>query len=167
MRPSSRTSSSPPMMSLRSRSITSRSRSSSISCCTTKDPRRHRHDRETVLILGRFTPERKAVLDALREEFRRRDYLPILFDFDKPASKDLTGTVLTLAHMARFIIADLTDPSCSPYEVAKKSPTPSFPFSRSFSPETASSQCLRTCNGETLVPAHLPLSEPRATDCRD
>jgi Pentapeptide repeats (8 copies) len=43
---------------------------------------------KTVLILGRFTPERKAVLDALREELRRRDYLPILFDFDKPASRD-------------------------------------------------------------------------------
>jgi len=43
-----------------------------------------------VLILGRFTHERKAVLDALRDELRKRDYLPILFDFDKPASRDLT-----------------------------------------------------------------------------
>jgi hypothetical protein len=43
---------------------------------------------KVVLILGRFTPQRKAVLDALREELRRRDYLPILFDFDKPASRD-------------------------------------------------------------------------------
>jgi hypothetical protein len=75
--------------------------------------------KKVVLILGRFTPERKAVLDAIREELRKHDYLPILFDFDKPASKDLTGTVLTLAHMARFIIADLTDPSCIPYEVSK------------------------------------------------
>ena len=75
--------------------------------------------KKAVLILGRFTTERKAVLDALREALRRRDYLPILFDFDKPASKDLTGTILTLAHMARFIIADLTDPSCIPYEVSK------------------------------------------------
>ena len=30
--------------------------------------------------------ERKAVLDALREELRKRDYLPILFDFEKPAA---------------------------------------------------------------------------------
>ena len=36
---------------------------------------------KAVLILGRFTAERKAVLDALREELRKRDYLPILFDF--------------------------------------------------------------------------------------
>ena len=71
-----------------------------------------------MLILGRFTPERKAVLDALREELRKRDLLPILFDFEKPDSKDLTGTVQTLANMARFIIADLTDPSCIPHELA-------------------------------------------------
>ena len=48
----------------------------------------------------------------------KRDYLPVLFDFDKPASKDLTGTVQTLANMARFVIADLTDPSSVPHELA-------------------------------------------------
>jgi uncharacterized protein YjbI with pentapeptide repeats len=73
---------------------------------------------KVVLILGRFTPERKAVLDALREELRKRNYSPVLFDFDKPASRDLTGTVSTLAHLARFIIVDLTDPSSAPHEVA-------------------------------------------------
>jgi uncharacterized protein YjbI with pentapeptide repeats len=70
------------------------------------------------LILGRFTPQRKAVLDAIRDELRKRDYLPVVFDFEKPDSKDLTGTVATLAHMARFIIADLTDPSSVPHELA-------------------------------------------------
>ena len=65
--------------------------------------------RKLVLILGRFTPERKRVLDALRDELRRRDYLPVVFDFEKPASRDLTETISTLAHMARFVIADLTE----------------------------------------------------------
>jgi hypothetical protein len=74
--------------------------------------------KKAVLILGRFTPERKAVLDALREELRTHGYLPILFDFDKPSSQDLTETVSTLAHLSRFIIVDLTDPSSAPYEVA-------------------------------------------------
>jgi len=73
---------------------------------------------KVVLILGRFTDKRKAVLDAIRAELRNRDFTPILFDFDKPASKDLTGTVETLARMARFIIADLTDPSSIPHELA-------------------------------------------------
>src|SRR3989442_7719611 len=61
---------------------------------------------KVVLILGRFTPERKAVLDAMREELRTRGWLPVLFDFDKPGHRDLTETISTLAHMARFIISD-------------------------------------------------------------
>jgi uncharacterized protein YjbI with pentapeptide repeats len=64
---------------------------------------------KVVLILGRFTEERKRV--------RRNNLTPILFDFDKPRSKDITGTVETLARMARFIIADLTDPSSIPHEL--------------------------------------------------
>jgi hypothetical protein len=72
---------------------------------------------KAVLILGRFTDERKTVLDALREELRKRNYLPILFDFDVPATSDITETVSLLARMARFIIADLTDPSSIPKEL--------------------------------------------------
>jgi len=73
---------------------------------------------KVVLILGRFTKDRKAVLDALREELRRMNLTPVLFDFDKPASRDLTGTIETLSRMSRFIIADLTDPSSIPQELA-------------------------------------------------
>src|SRR5215203_1790276 len=65
---------------------------------------------KAVLILGSFG-ERKEILDAIREELRKHDYLPILFDFDVPTTRDITETVSLLAHMARFIIADLTDPS--------------------------------------------------------
>jgi pentapeptide repeat protein len=82
---------------------------------------------KVVLILGRFTPERKIVLDAIRDELRKRDYLPVLFDFEKPASKDLTGTISTLANMARFIIADLTDPSSVPHELAMLVPNTVVP----------------------------------------
>lgn len=64
---------------------------------------------KVVLILGRFTPERKAVLDALREELRSRDYLPVLFDFEKPAGQTVDETVSLLARMARFVVADITD----------------------------------------------------------
>src|SRR5262249_15855143 len=48
---------------------------------------------KAVLILGRFADERKAVLDALREELRKRNYLPILFDFNVPATRDITETI--------------------------------------------------------------------------
>ena len=36
---------------------------------------------KAVLILGRFTPERKQVLDALRNELRERNYLPIAVSY--------------------------------------------------------------------------------------
>lgn len=64
---------------------------------------------KAVLILGRFSTERKVVLDGIREELRRHGYLPILFDFDPVASQDTMATISTLAHLSRFIIADLTD----------------------------------------------------------
>ena len=72
---------------------------------------------KVVLILGRFTKERKAVLDAIRVDLRKRNYSPVLFDFEKPGSRDFTETVRTLAHLSRFIIADLTDPSSIPQEL--------------------------------------------------
>lgn len=70
-----------------------------------------------VLILGRFTPQRKAVLEIVKSWLYAHDYVPVIFDFDRPASRDFTETVVTLAHMARFIVADLTDPASIPKEL--------------------------------------------------
>src|SRR6516225_7286245 len=93
---------------------------------------------KAVLILGRFTDERKAVLDAVREELRKHDYLPILFDFAVPATRDITETVSLLARMARFIVADLTDPSSIPKELEAIVPSLAVPvqplFEGSFRP---------------------------------
>ena len=81
-----------------------------------------------VLILGRFTPERKVVLDAIRDELRGRDWVPILFDFDKPSQRDFTETILTLAGMARFVIADISNPKSSPLELQATVPNYMIPF---------------------------------------
>ena len=62
-----------------------------------------------VLILGRFTEERKQVLDSIREHLNGTKYCPVMFDFVKPGNRNFTETVSTLAHIARFIIADITD----------------------------------------------------------
>jgi uncharacterized protein YjbI with pentapeptide repeats len=84
--------------------------------------------KRAVLILGRFTKQRKAVLDAIREKLRKQGYLPILFDFEKPASRDITETVRTLAHLARFVVADITDAKSIPQELMAIVPNlPSVP----------------------------------------
>jgi hypothetical protein len=61
-----------------------------------------------VLILGRFTPERKPILEAIRDGLRERQYTPLLFDFEKSLSRDFSESLRTLAHISRFIIADLS-----------------------------------------------------------
>jgi hypothetical protein len=84
--------------------------------------------KKAVLILGRFTAERKGVLDAIREELRKWDYLPILFDFDPLSNRDITETISTLAHMSRFVIADITDAKSIPQELQAIVPNlPSVP----------------------------------------
>lgn len=84
--------------------------------------------KKAVLILGRFTDERKTVLDAVRELLRRRGYVAMLFDFAPSRRRDLTETIVALAHMSRFVIADLTDPRSIPQEVTSIIPgLPSVP----------------------------------------
>lgn len=72
---------------------------------------------KVVLILGRFSDSRKPVLDAIKNELRSLNYLPILFDFERSKNRDIAETVSTLAHMARFIIADITDAKSIPAEL--------------------------------------------------
>ena len=72
---------------------------------------------KAILILGRFTPERKIILESIGEALRKQGYLPILFDFDRPSSQTVREAVGTLAHLSHFIIADLTDPSSVPEEL--------------------------------------------------
>ncbi len=81
----------------------------------------------SVLILGRFTDERKAALDLIRRELSTppRPYVPILFDFERPRDRDLIESVLRFAAVSRFVIADLSDPKSVPAELQQI--VPSFP----------------------------------------
>ena len=84
--------------------------------------------RKGVLLLGRFTEGRMAVLDRLRDELRKRGYLPIVFNFDKPETKDFTETVRLLAGLSKFVIADITNPRSAPLELQATVPEIMVPF---------------------------------------
>jgi uncharacterized protein YjbI with pentapeptide repeats len=81
-----------------------------------------------VLLLGRFTEGRIDVLNRLREELRQRGYLPIVFNFDKPETKDFTETVRLLAGLSKFVIADITNPKSAPLELQATVPEIMVPF---------------------------------------
>ena len=85
---------------------------------------------KAVLILGRFTPERKEVLDAIAEKLRELKYLPIIFDFEKIPGRDYTETVKILAGLSKFVIADITAPESVPQESQAIIPDFKIPFVR-------------------------------------
>ena len=81
-----------------------------------------------VLLLGRFTGGRLAILERLREELRERGCVPMVFNFDKPATKNFTETVRLLAGLSRFVIADITNPRSTPLELQAVVPECMVPF---------------------------------------
>jgi uncharacterized protein YjbI with pentapeptide repeats len=84
--------------------------------------------RKGVLLLGRFTEGRIEVLERLRDELRKRGYLPIVFNFDKPETKDFTETIRLLAGLSKFVIAEVTNPKSAPLELQATVPEIMVPF---------------------------------------
>ncbi|MEM7190922.1 MAG: pentapeptide repeat-containing protein [Pseudomonadota bacterium] len=63
-----------------------------------------------VLILGSFAADEKPVLDALRVALRDRGYVAIVFDFQRPDDRGFAETVVIMAGLSRFVVADFTNP---------------------------------------------------------
>jgi uncharacterized protein YjbI with pentapeptide repeats len=80
-----------------------------------------------VLILGRFGGGGLEVLQSMAARLRLMQYLPIIFDFERPASRDYTETVKTLVGLSRFVIVDLSGPSV-PQELYASVPFFDSPF---------------------------------------
>jgi hypothetical protein len=83
---------------------------------------------KAVLILGRFSDDRKPILNALRDALRKKGFLPIVFDFERPKGRDFTETIKTLAGMSCFVIADITNPRSAPLELQATVPDYMIPF---------------------------------------
>ena len=83
---------------------------------------------KVVLILGCFAEPHKRVLDAVREELREHDLVPIVFDFEQPSSRAILQTVQILARISRFVIADMTGLRTVAAELATMVPSVMVPF---------------------------------------
>ena len=68
------------------------------------------------------------MLNRLRDALRQRGYVPIVFNFDKPETKDFTETVRLLAGLSKFVIADITNPKSAPLELQATVPEIMVPF---------------------------------------
>jgi hypothetical protein len=84
--------------------------------------------RKGVLLLGRFTESRIEILERLRTKLRDLGYVPMVFNFDKPETKDFTETVRLLAGLSRFVIVDITNPKSAPLELQATVPDYMIPF---------------------------------------
>jgi uncharacterized protein YjbI with pentapeptide repeats len=81
-----------------------------------------------VLLLGRFTEGRMVVLERLREKLRSLGFVPMVFNFDKPETKDFSETVRLLASLSKFVIVDITNPRSAPLELQATVPQCMVPF---------------------------------------
>jgi hypothetical protein len=84
--------------------------------------------RKGVLLLGRFTESRIEILERLRTKLRDLGYVPMVFNFDKPETKDFTEKVRLLAGLSRFVIVDITNPKSAPLELQATVPDYMIPF---------------------------------------
>jgi hypothetical protein len=81
-----------------------------------------------VLLLGRFTEGRIKILERLREKLGSLGFVPMVFNFDKPETKDFTETVRLLADLSHFVIVDITNPRSTPLELQAAVPDYMVPF---------------------------------------
>jgi hypothetical protein len=75
-------------------------------------------NKRSVLLLGKFKEGGLELLKTVGEMLRRRNYIPIVFDFDPSAHSNLIENVTTMAGLSRFVLANLEGGSV-PAELAR------------------------------------------------
>ena len=90
-----------------------------------------------VLLLGQFKEGGLERLYGLHEWLQENHYKPMIFDFGRPDNMDYTETIVTMAGLSKFVIADLSGGSVPQevYAIAKnfKKPMLAFSFGKAYS----------------------------------
>ena len=63
---------------------------------------------KVVLILGRFQQGGLEILQAVASALQQQGYVPIIFNFDEPQSRDKRQTIRMLIGLSRFVVVDLS-----------------------------------------------------------
>jgi len=61
-----------------------------------------------ILLLGQFKDGGLERLYKLHDWLKGKNYMPMIFDFERPVNMDYTETVITMAGLSKIIIADLS-----------------------------------------------------------
>jgi hypothetical protein len=61
-------------------------------------------------------------------KLRSLGYVPMVFNFEKPETKDFTETVRLLANLSHFVVVDVTGPRSTPLELQATVPDYMVPF---------------------------------------
>ena len=119
--------------------------------------------KKMVLLLGRFSAQRKSILKALKEELQRRGFSSILLDFEPPVGRNLTEAISLLFRISRFVIADITDPKSIPPELQEVLPTlPSVPVQPLLQEDSAEDEkfgYFRNCPGVLKTHRYVDLDD--------
>ena len=69
----------------------------------------------------------------------------MVFNFDKPETKDFSETVRLLASLSKFVIVDITNPRSAPLELQATVPDYMVPFAPILQQSENRSLCSSTC----------------------
>jgi hypothetical protein len=116
-----------------------------------------------VLLLGRFTEGRIEILERLRTKLRELGFVPMVFNFDKPDTKNFTETVRLLANLSHFVIVDISNPRSAPLEYRRLCRITWCRLSRSWRTGKTPSRCSQIFRSNTTGCSNLYSSIPQST----
>jgi hypothetical protein len=82
------------------------------------------------------------ILERLRDKLRDLGFVPMVFNFDKPETKDFIETVRLLASLSKFVIVDITSARSAPLELQATVPDLMVLLAPSSSRGSNPSRCL-------------------------